>query len=114
MKVSFVLVFVTLISAAPMVYADNAESEAKKTAIAGYIAKGDNAKATEELEGILSSTKYEDLKEWAQLELFNSAQAKGQLAKVTADLEKAASKNPNDVLLRRAVAEGYLRERNFA
>jgi tetratricopeptide (TPR) repeat protein len=103
-----------LIASAPMAYAQNEESEAKKAAIMDEFSKGNDAKAMGDLEGVLSTAKYEDLKEWAQLELYNRAQAGGELAKVTADLEKLAQKNPNDVLLQRAVAEGYLRQRNFA
>ena len=112
MRLLFVLGIVML-SVAPCAYAQNAESEAKKTAIMDYVANGDEGQAMEELEGILGSTEYQDLKEWAQLELFNRAQANGQLANVIANLEKSALKNSNDVLLQRAIAEGYLRQRNF-
>jgi len=112
MRLFFVLGLV-MITVTSYAYAQNVESEAKKTAIADYIAKGDEAKAMEELEGVLGSTKYQDLKEWAQLELFNRAQANGQLAPVISNLEKSALKNPDDILLQRAIAEGYLRERNF-
>jgi len=89
------------------------ESDAKRALISDYLSKGDEAGAMQALEEVISAPKYHNIKEWATLELLNRAQAKGQIPQVIANLEKGAAKNPDDVLLQRAIAEGYLRLRDF-
>lgn len=114
MKSIFFIVSITLLvmSASPA-FAAVSESETKRDSIATDLAKGNDDKAMKDLKDVITSNKFQDIKEWATLELFNKAQSKGKLDEVTADLEKSAAKNPNDVLMQRAVAEGYLRMRDF-
>jgi hypothetical protein len=89
------------------------ESDAKRAAIADMIQKNQDDQAIDELTDVVASPKYGDLKEWANLELWNKAQRKGKLDKVVANLEKAAGKDSKDIQLQRSIAEGYLRMRDF-
>ncbi len=90
------------------------ESDAKRAAISETLASGDTKRAFDELKTVLrTANKYHAIKEWATLELMNRAQAEGALPAVTKDLEAAAGTSYGNVMLQRAVAEGYLRQRDF-
>ena len=91
----------------------NLDSQGMRDLVSEHLAKGEDADAMQVLEQILGASKYQDLKEWATIELFRMAQTKGQLPEVTAALEQAARSNPDDLMLQKAIAEGYLRMRDF-
>ena len=89
------------------------DSGAKRAKIDELIKARQDAQAITELTDVVASPQYGDLKEWANLELWNRAQRAGQLESVIKSLEFAAGNAPKDIELQRSVAEGYLRLRNF-
>ena len=89
------------------------ENETKKAAIQDLMAKGQDDRVIDDLTDVVTSPKYHEIKEWANLELWNKAQRTGKLDKVVKDLERSAGKNSKDIPLQRSIAEGYLRLRDF-
>lgn len=88
-------------------------SDLQRAKIKSHLDKGDKAQAIKALKEAVTSKDTKDISDWATTELYNLAQAEGEVPAVVSDLEKTAAQSPNDIELQRAVAEGYVRERDW-
>lgn len=99
---------------APAAPAQPSASDLKKKNVADFMAKGQEDNAIKELEDAIASDQYTDIKEWATLELYQVAVKKNVVAEVVADLQKAETQNSTNIEIKKAIAEGYVRERDWS
>jgi predicted Zn-dependent protease len=91
------------------------ESEEIRTQVSNLESQNKTEEAMEILQKVLTTPKkYAAIKEWAMFELYMLAQQSGKVTDVQEAVKAALAKDPTDILLQISVAEGYVRQHNWA
>ncbi len=86
-----------------------ADAAEVRSLVGNYSSAGDTDNAVKTLEKVISSDQHMELKWWATLELYRIARENGKVPQVIADLEEESASNPDNLELKKCIAEGYVR-----
>lgn len=88
-------------------------SQTMRQTVETHLSNNRDNQASGVLKEILGSDKYEDIRGWANEEYYNLATEKGNIPDAIKELEKLSKRAPKNKELKRSIAEGYVKLRDW-